>query len=782
MNDPQDLLYTNNFLNTNIINEKEINEQTKNYDRFIEYQNNQNTEDTNNTLKYLNNDNEETDSINIQKSNYQPFPNDNNKNNYPMFDPLLKDLSKNVYTKLRDTVVNIDTGYRNPIFYPLSTNLEVQLSKTLNNIHQIEISNINIPNFLKSVNSMTNNFSWQYYNDYYLNTEISYNLIPFPSRDMFYALFDIKYSAYVIPESIINIDGTYDPSQFLTYQNNIREGNYTIDQLLREIEVSSTNILHAESKSVILQKKEKNIYNICEEPYYSFPSLRKSPHLWKFEINKQNGGIFSTNRIEEIDIYSIQMFLNPSQPLTENYFKQNDIFYKYSSLGPNYTLDPNYIYITVPFLQYKTDQWFNNSSEKDNTTLYPDKNYYNPYELNPYPLVITQDNSANTEINNFISLITMTTFWDLRIYTETPFPGYGISESKMKNISYYKISDIITIPDLNLNLIRFALRWSPSTSKGVPFQNSIPRADFGYFKPQSSNNIIFKSFLYNFLSTDISVNKLFTLGASNKRIGRALPCRFIYGKEQSIYRHHKTENIYETKKSILEYFDFSIPNSTNGDIRNIANKGFGYIHSNLYGSSLDQQNPINQFIESLSYFKTKSVDLSLKIINDNNYFLRNTNYVYIRFSFKGIDLNKTRQNENIISSSENHFNVNQNYSNSSLINYLGIGESVNCYYQLFDITSKNYDGIFCKIFTSTIPGDINILDNNISSKIIFNAYDNLLNGISSINIELLDSNLKIIRTEEDYSFDLRFIYSDSKLKETNINTQTNKIDLVGTNY
>ena len=159
----------------------------------------------------------------------------------------------------------------------------------------------------------------------------------------------------------------------------------------------------------------------------------------------------------------------------------------------------------------------------------------------------------------------------------------------------------------------------------------------------------------------------------------------------------------------------NITKSFIGDIKNISNKGFGYIHSNLYGSSLDQKNPINQFIESLSYFKTKSVDLSLKIINDNNYFLRNNNYVYIRISFNGIDLNKTRQNENIISSSENHFNVNQNYSNSTLINYLGIGESVNCYYQLFDITNKNYEGIFCKIFTSTIPGDINVLDNNIST-------------------------------------------------------------------
>ena len=81
---------------------------------------------------------------------------------------------------------------------------------------------------------------------------------------------------------------------------------------------------------------------------------------------------------------------------------------------------------------------------------------------------------------------------------------------------------------------------------------------------------------------------------------------------------------------------------------------------------------------------------------------------------------------------------NLNYSNSSLINYLGIGESIDCYQQLFLIKKKNFDGIFCKIFTSTIPGDINLNDNNISSKIIFNAYENLINGVSSIKIKILD--------------------------------------------
>ena len=98
------------------------------------------------------------------------------------------------------------------------------------------------------------------------------------------------------------------------------------------------------------------------------------------------------------------------------------------------------------------------------------------------------------------------------------------------------------------------------------------------------------------------------------------------------------------------------------------------------------------------------------------------------------------------------------------------------------IKNKNYNGIFCKLLTSTIPGDIDVRDNNISSKIIFNAYDYLLDDISNIKIQLLDSELREIEIKQNYNFDLKFIYSDSKLKETNINTKTNKIDLVGKNY
>lgn len=787
MNDPQDLLYTNKFIDTNILSDNEMNNQTRNYDRFIDYQMNQNTEDTNNTLRYINNDDEETDNLNTQKTLYQPFPIDNNKNNYPMFDPLLRDLSKNTYTKVRDIVISVDTENRNPIFYPFSSNIKINLPRTISNIHQIEISNINVPNFLKSIQNMKNNFSWQYFSDYYLNTDIAYNLIPFPGYydDLkYYAFSDIKYSTFIIPDTIIDNDLTFDPSQFLTYQTNISEGNYTVDQLIHEIEKETLKVLHGNDNKNYLQENEENVDQLYEEPYYSFPHLRNSPHHWKFEFNKQTGGLYCVNRIEELEIYTIQTFHSDSSILTPNYFKKYDIFYNYSNLGPSYTLDPNYIYITVPLFQGTTDNWFDNSSESSNTNIYPDSNYNNPFSINPFPLVLSCDATEEQKKNQlyeFISQITMTCFWDLRIYTNGPFSRIVYTEDQLSNLSYYKISDIITIPKLNVNLVRFALRWTPISSKGLPFQNSFPKADYGYYKPVSNvTNIISKS-LDDFLENNGLKNILHTTTPYRIRIGRSLPCRLIYGKFNNKYQSYKSEGINETKKSILEYFNFSIANSTNGDIKNVFNNGFAFIHSNIYGSTLDSKNPLGQFIDSLSFFSAKKIDLGLKIVNDS-FYLKNNNFVFLKIFFDGVDLGKTRQNQNEIASSETQKHVNQNYTTSPLIQYLGIGESIDCYNNVFKIKNKEYEGIFCKIFTSTIPGDINILENNISSKIIFNAYDNLLNDISDIRIEILDSELREIETKENYNFDLKFIYSDSKLKETNINTKTNKIDLVGNNY
>ena len=41
-----------------------------------------------------------------------------------------------------------------------------------------------------------------------------------------------------------------------------------------------------------IQLRESNDFDIFEEPYYSFPNMRNSPHFWKFEFNKQTGALY----------------------------------------------------------------------------------------------------------------------------------------------------------------------------------------------------------------------------------------------------------------------------------------------------------------------------------------------------------------------------------------------------------------------------------------------------------------------------------------------------------
>jgi len=224
MIDPQDLLYTNNFIDTNIINESQIQEETKNYDRFVNYESNQNSEDTNNTLRFLNNTDEESDNINIKKSYYQPFPINNRKNHYPLLDPLLKDISKDRYTKIEETHFSIDTGYRDLQQYPLTSNFSINLSKKMTNIQQIKIDNINIPNFLKSVEAMNNNLTWQFLSNYFENTDMSFNIIPFSDIKKTYSYFALPYSVFNIPVSIFDENPNFDPSLYLTSSININTG------------------------------------------------------------------------------------------------------------------------------------------------------------------------------------------------------------------------------------------------------------------------------------------------------------------------------------------------------------------------------------------------------------------------------------------------------------------------------------------------------------------------------------------------------------------------------
>ena len=105
------------------------------------------------------------------------------------------------------------------------------------------------------------------------------------------------------------------------------------------------------------------------------------------------------------------------------------------------------------------------------------------------------------------------------------------------------------------------------------------------------------------------------------------------------------------------------------------------------------------------------------------------------------------------------------------------------YYNVKHVSNVNANNVITKLNAMVHNYDgtsIPIIINE-NTMVLYN-YENLINGVSSIKIKILDSELREINTQENYSFDLKFIFGDTKLKETDINTITNKIDLVGKNY
>ena len=780
MIDPQDLLYTNNFIDTNIISNEEIENETKNYDRFVNYESNQNSEDTNNTLRFLNNADEESDDINIKKSYYQPFPINNKKNHYPLLDPLLKDISKDRYTKIEETQFSIDTGYRDIRLYPLTSNFQINLSKKMTNIQQIKIDNINIPNFLKSVESMSNNLTWQFLSNYYENTDLSFNIIPFPDINKNYSYFSLPYSVFNIPPSLYDDNPNFNPSVFLTSFININPGNYSLIELLRKVSLEAGSVLHGNNIN-----DSENIYNIIEEPYYSFPTLQGTNNIWISEFNNIDEGLYMTNKMENVQITSFQFFkpnLDNSN-YSSDYYKQNDIFYGFSELGSDYQLDPKYFYFTVPFVQNVTDLWFNNRENKDNKEYYPNNDYNNPFIPSAFPLVINGEINDIIQGNGVIKNFTMTPFFNLDVYTTNRlFPNNdGYKEDELYNVNYYKFNDLINIKSngINIKLIRFAFRFNNSVSKGAPFSNSFPLAKSNYVLSNITQTLLFNDILINYFNNN--TNLMFIIDTNKLFIGRSMLTRFIYGKENGELVNYKIDNINETKNSVLEYFSFSIANGTNAFLYNTFNKGFSFIHSNLYNLSLNFSSPIQEILSLSTKTNLKTVNINYNYL-DNNYFIKNKNFVFLKIKFIGVNVLSNNQNHLNISYNNNEFHINQNYSIDEITKEIEIGDTIQCFSDRLTILKKNYDGIFCKILVSPLSGNSSNITNQISSKIIFSGYDFLLNDISTLEFTLLDSKLRVIKTIADYNFDLIFMHSIDKLKETNINTKTNKVDLVGQNY
>lgn len=749
MSDPQDLLYTNNFITDtkNILNENSLREETKFYNRYTNYINKKSENDY---LKYIEDDEFEESNINLNKTLKTKWPVNETKNQYPLFDTYINDISTDRYKKEIITKVNIDSNNRYIGQYLNPNQFSMPFHRTFNNIKKIILNDLNFININQSITNRNNNLAWQYSSENFLVTNnIDTTIIPVPGKK------SISYSS--LPNSTFSYTTTLGDSyvvnidNYLVYQTNITPAFYNIKTLINNIKLSTSSILHG-------QNAEKDGIYVVEQPYLANPGRIGNPHLFSTYIDPVSSTVRFVNRIEELNIVAIQTF----SPYETN-FQNVDIFYNFSSQyvssSGNYKLNTDYIYITVLASSDSSYQFYNN--------------LYNLNLENAFPLVITDLEVNVGNIN--CELLNFTPFFDINIYLNN-----GYIESELNSISYYKYIDTITITNsttINGNIIvtnnvylRFGLRISNGMINGNGYNiNGIP------IIPCYTNNFIFLNSLNNYyINLNLYIDYEFINSKSN--IGRSLLFRWIYDKFNGNYINYEIETLNEKKRTLLHTLAWSIPNETYQIYSVDTNCGFNFIHTN-YHTNLISKNQITTYENKTNNYP--NIYLNLQKFSNDYYFVNNS-YIYIKIYFNNL-VNTNTINHFISGTSDESLQYNQVYINSKYFN-VGIGEDYtninNC--KNINAITKDQTGIFAKILLSNVPGNYDIKTSNIinNNSYVIN-YDYVQDNINSISIELYDPEFRLLEITNNFSFTLNIHEIHDVLKETLINTKTNNVSSTG---
>ena len=264
-------------------------------------------------------------------------------------------------------------------------------------------------------------------------------------------------------------------------------------------------------------------------------------------------------------------------------------------------------------------------------------------------------------------------------------------------------------------------------------------------------------------------------------IGRSLLCRFMFDQNTGIFVNYESEGNYEKKRSLLHLLGYSIGNQTSSLLVSNFNDGFTFVHCNRYPKILDLNIPELYYNILPTFFDLISPQKKIQFcIENGQYYLSYTPFVYIQILFVSNASNAVIQQFNIQTSQDGYsLSINENYSNSFITSIIPLGIPLSCIQESLKLQQKNKNNIIAKILTSTLPGNINTLNNNINNKPFIQSFNQILDDIRTIQINILDSEYKIIQSNKNYSMIIKFTYDVHKLKETNINTKTNNVDIIG---
>ena len=764
---PDDLLYTNTFVNTNPLTQREV---QKNANEYIPYRNLKG-ETVNNVRDQLERTGFTDSSMNRVAKEANPWSRGYYGNQQPMLSEFGKDIAESSYFKYRSHYINIDSRMRDVDLYITPNNYSIFLGRKFNNVETVKLIDYFFPEMEYPINSTNNVILWY--------------TVPFEIIDLL--KYGYSYEPYIgsyYDEYKINICGWYiNFSQLINtnvgityrelYNNNllsclnkieISPGFYTTEQLEQKIRDEFQKTTFFNSNVYDKSYKEYN-GNMGSETF----KFKDRPQFVDVKIDPETSNVKFLLRYEEFRVESIATYYN------QNYFDlemkvvdssipspeflaliQNDLYpiviTGFPEIG-GYTGTIIDYFEFVPknvialwqsdygYSFYKT--YYNKITDKDGNVI-PNVLRFYVYNVNSKPIKCPY--TEILKINN------------IKFGREAPFFFINGDQSLLSTYVEYVKNNI---ENINTN--------------NTSYCANNPNNDCSLISP--AQQLILDNLIVNADCSSRILTNL--LGFPNTNNNRALVGPFM-GTYAIL-----TNNVYKSDSYINSIQSYNINISLYRDYTNCA----GLLPPNK--SNICYTN----YSFWADYYPKFNSNFRLPISRNQNgtysFYLNNYFFMKILSSSVGTQIQTSstitqiKPTANFANGSSDIYEINDGTNNGVQYYLTNLNSDilppeskcpVNFKNNNFSSSTKNLENIFAKIKYSSVSGNYEV-DNRFINEIIFES--NTINNLDEFIIQLVDYEGKILPQVKEHNFTLLIVEKYEVLKETNINSRNNNASTGG---
>lgn len=770
---PDDLLYTNTFVNTNPLTQKEV---QKNANEYIPYRSLKG-ETVNNVRDQLERTGFTDSSMNRVAKEANPWSRGYYGNQQPMLSEFGKDIAESSYFKYRSHYINIDSRMRDVALYQTPNNYSIFLGRKFNNVETVKLIDYFFPEMEYPINSTNNIILW---------FTVPFEIINFVSNL-------IPYLAYIgsdYTDSRINICGwNINFSKLIqttTIISNYRElYNTNLLSCLNKIEITPGFYTTEQLEKKIRNEFQKttffnsNIYNKSYTEYtgntgsqtFKFKDL---PQFIDVKIDPETSNVQFLLRYEEFRVASIATYYN------KNYFDLEMKVVDSSVASPEFLELINNSLYPIVITGFSDIGGF--TGDIVNYIEFVPKNINSVYKL-LYSSSFNKtyyDKITNTDGNVIPNV--------LRFYLYTlPFNVFSSPSTQIKcsyteivkenNIKFGREAPFFFIngdQSLLSNYVKYVKNNITNISNLYDSYCSNPSNDCSLISQEQQN--ILNDLIVNVdCSSRILTN---ILGFFNTNNSRALIGIDTWGTFAII-----TNNVFKANQYINSVQTYNI---------NI-NSFIDYTKCNglLPPNSLNQCN--SKYTFWIDYNPKFNLNYRLPVSRNQNgtysFYLNNYFFMKILSSSVGTQIQTSstitqiKPTANFSNGSNDIYEINDG-TNNGIFYYVNtpsfVSPDPNCQPNFkndrFKSATKNLENIFAKIKYSSVSGNYEV-DNRFVNEIIFES--NTINNLDEIVIQLVDYEGKILPQVKEHNFTLLIVEKYEVLKETNMNSRNNNASIGG---